>query len=65
MAANVKCPACGGDIRYIVTAPSLRAKNNGLVAVEPREEELYTEKGRLVRGYRIHKCPEKSLRNAR
>jgi hypothetical protein len=56
--ANVKCPSCGRDIRYVVAAPSLHAGNNGLIAVETREEELLTEKGRLVRGFKRHKCRE-------
>jgi hypothetical protein len=53
---NVKCPSCGRDIRYVVAAPSLHAGNNGLIAVETREEELITEKGRLVLGFKRHKC---------
>jgi hypothetical protein len=58
--ANVKCPSCGRDIRYVVAAPSLHAGNNGLIAVETREEELLTEKGRLVRGFKRHICPPKA-----
>jgi hypothetical protein len=58
--ANVKCPSCGRDIRYIIAASSLRAGNNGLIAVETREEELLTEKGRLVRGFKRHICLPKT-----
>jgi hypothetical protein len=58
--ANVKCPSCGCDIRYVVAAPSLHAGNNGLIAVETREEELLTEKGRLVRGFKRHICQSKT-----
>jgi hypothetical protein len=54
--ANIKCPSCGRDIRYVVAAPSLHAGNNGLIAVETHEEEMLTEKGRLVRGFKRHKC---------
>jgi hypothetical protein len=60
---NVKCPSCGRDIRYVVAAPSLHAGNNGLIAVETREEELLTEKGRLVRGFKRHICPPRSENN--
>jgi hypothetical protein len=58
--ANVKCPFCGRDIRYVVAAPSLHAGSNGLIAVETREEELLTEKGRLVWGFKRHICPPKT-----
>jgi hypothetical protein len=55
--ARCICPGCGRDVRYIVTAPSLHVGNNGLIAVETIEEELITEKGRLVQGFKRHKCP--------
>jgi hypothetical protein len=55
--ARCVCLDCGREIRYIVAAPSLHAGNNGLIAVETREEELLTEKGRLVRGFKRHICP--------
>lgn len=52
----VKCPKCGQEIRYITAAPS--AGNNGIIPVDPREQELITEKGRKVRGFYPHKCPQ-------
>jgi hypothetical protein len=56
--ANVKCPSCGRDIRYVAAAPSLQA--DGIVAIEIQEQELITEKGRLVRGFHRHKCPQRN-----
>jgi hypothetical protein len=51
------CPYCRQEIRYIVAAPSLG--NNGNIPVDLVEWELITEKGRLVRGFKRHKCPPK------
>jgi hypothetical protein len=53
------CPKCGKEIRYIPAAPSMGG--NGIIPVEIREEELVTEKGRRVRGYRAHECAGKKV----
>jgi hypothetical protein len=50
----VVCPECGQEIRYISAAPSMGG--NGIIPVEVRGEELITESGRKVRGYRAHIC---------
>lgn len=51
----IKCSICGNEIRYISSA---RLGNNGIIAVDPPEEELISESGRLLRGFRRHECPE-------
>jgi hypothetical protein len=33
--------------------------NNGIIPVDLEERELITEKGRVVRGFKRHKCPQK------
>jgi hypothetical protein len=48
------CPKCGKEIRYISVSPG--AGVNGIIPVETREEEIITEKGRRVRGYKAHEC---------
>jgi hypothetical protein len=53
----VKCPKCGVEIRYITAAPSLGS--NGIIAVDVKQEELISETGRVLRGYRAHRCREK------
>lgn len=59
MAAAI-CPTCGAEIRYIVTAYSTNTANGGITPVEICEEELITERGRIVRGYRAHKCGDRN-----
>jgi hypothetical protein len=51
----VKCSLCGKEIIYKTAAPSLG--NNGIIAVDPSPEELISDSGRLLRGYKRHKCP--------
>jgi hypothetical protein len=55
----VVCPKCGKEIRYISASPGMGG--NGIIPVEVREEELVTEKGRKVRGYKAHECAEKKV----
>jgi hypothetical protein len=50
----VRCPKCGMEIRYITASAGVR--DNGIMPVEVRQEELITETGRKVRGYRAHRC---------
>jgi hypothetical protein len=50
----VRCQKCGQEIRYIVTAPSMG--NNGIIPVDPQEQELISETGRKLRGYQPHVC---------
>jgi hypothetical protein len=50
----VRCPKCGREIRYITAAPS--AGSNGIIPVETGQEELISETGRVLRGYRVHEC---------
>jgi hypothetical protein len=51
----VKCMHCGKEIRYITAAPSVG--DNGIIPVDLEEQELITEKGRIVRGFKVHICP--------
>ena len=55
----VVCPKCGKEIRYISAAPSVGG--NGIIPVEVRLEEIITEKGRKVQGYRAHICSSRHL----
>ena len=51
--ANVKCPACGKLVRYINAA-----RGDGIYMVEAESETLIGDNGRLLKGFREHKCPE-------
>jgi hypothetical protein len=49
----VICPYCGKPVRYINAA---RGEDIFMVDVKP--ETLIGETGRIITGYREHKCPE-------
>jgi hypothetical protein len=49
------CPDCGQEIKYITTPP--RNGGNGITAVDIDEQEIITERGRSVRGFKLHRCP--------
>jgi ssDNA-binding Zn-finger/Zn-ribbon topoisomerase 1 len=54
----VICPDCGKPVRYINAA---RGEDIFMVDVEP--ETLIGETGRIITGYREHKCPEEGAKN--
>jgi hypothetical protein len=49
----VVCPKCGKPVRYISAA-----RGDGIFMVEVEPESLIGETGRILTGYREHKCPE-------
>jgi phage FluMu protein Com len=51
--ANVKCPSCGKLVRYINAA-----RGDGIFIVEAEPDTLIGETGRILNGYREHKCPK-------
>jgi hypothetical protein len=51
--ANVKCSSCGKPVRYISAA-----RGDGIFIVEAEPDTLIGESGRILTGYREHKCPE-------
>jgi ssDNA-binding Zn-finger/Zn-ribbon topoisomerase 1 len=51
--ANIKCPSCGKPVRYINAA-----RGDRIFMVEAEPDTLIGETGRILKGYREHKCPE-------
>jgi hypothetical protein len=49
----VKCPKCRKEIRYITS------ERGQPIPVDDKICCLITETGRIIRGYKEHKCPEK------
>jgi hypothetical protein len=49
----IVCEKCGKPVRYIAAA-SL----NGIFMVDLVKQELISEKGRIITGYKEHKCKE-------
>jgi ssDNA-binding Zn-finger/Zn-ribbon topoisomerase 1 len=49
----VICPDCGKPVRYINAA-----RGEGIFMVEAEPETLIGDNGRVLIGYREHKCPE-------
>jgi hypothetical protein len=50
----VLCPKCGNPVRYINAA-----RGDDIFMVDAEPENLIGETGRILTGYRMHKCPEK------
>jgi hypothetical protein len=50
---NVKCPSCGKPVRYINAA-----RGDGIYMVDVEPQNFIGENGRVLAGYREHKCPE-------
>jgi len=51
----MKCPKCGGEIRYIVGSSS--SGNPGQpITVDIKPKTLISESGRRIMGYREHEC---------
>lgn len=53
----VKCPVCGGEIKYIPVGYAESAI--GTLVVEVDYTEVITDNGRTVKGHLRHKCPDK------
>jgi hypothetical protein len=49
----VICPSCGELVRYINAA-----RGEGIFMVEAEPQNFIGENGRVLTGYREHKCPE-------
>lgn len=49
------CEKCGKPVRYIAAARSVSSE--GIFMVDAVPEELISERGRILTGYRVHKCP--------
>jgi hypothetical protein len=50
----IKCPKCGKEIRYIT------AERGQPIPVDDKICRLIAETGRIIHGYKEHKCPEKA-----
>jgi hypothetical protein len=50
---NVKCPSCGRPVRY-----KNAARGDGIYMVDAEPRNFIGENGRVLTGYREHKCPE-------
>lgn len=52
-----ECPNCGVELRYIPAARRVAAEQ-GIYTVDAESITIVNEHGRLVTGYRQHKCGE-------
>jgi hypothetical protein len=53
---TVVCEKCGQPVRYIAAARSVSP--DGIFVVNAEPQELINESGRIIKGFRQHKCPE-------
>ena len=55
------CPKCGAALRYIPASyTAIRKGGDGVFTVDAEPMTLVGERGRLLTGYRIHKCGDNS-----
>jgi len=52
----MQCSKCGKDVRYIVLSTGIT------ITCEPSEYTIYTEKGRVQKGYMAHECRKDNKR---
>jgi hypothetical protein len=52
------CPKCGKPLRYIPASGPITSESgeSGVYTVEADPVTLISERGRIITGYRIHKC---------